>query len=466
MTHQIKCFLYRGFPMLLGVFLLATALQAQEFKTGCILDPVSYEKVPLAAPLMRGDFDRVPTFVSLRPYTPLPQNQGSLGTCVGWSIAYAARTILAAYEQKWTNQVLITENAFSPFFLYEQAKSIKDIYCMEGTSLYNALEIIKEVGVVKINDFGNQCGMLITSQHEKKATENKIKDYRRLFESNSGAKAHLVKKSLSQNRPVVIGIQCCAESFLNAKGVDFWKLQPKDNPNPDGGHALTVIGYDDNYNGGAFELMNSWGTTWGKQGYIWMSYKDFEKYCFEAYEMTTPPKEGQTVSGKLKFTLTSDKAMDAVFKGTYYEMKETYRSGTLFRLQISNNEPAYVYAFTSDLTKKNNQIFPLSDKISPYLAYKGNNVAIPDEDHYLQMDDTKGTDYFCVLYSLEKLDLTVLMQEMEKTEGTFQQRLQYALGSKMVSPRDIFYQSNGEIGFKAYPKNKTVIPLIVTLNHQ
>ena len=52
-----------------------------------------------------------------------------------------------------------------------------------------------------------------------------------------------------------------------------------------GGHALTVVGYNDNIccdvngNGkieasekGAFKIANSWGTGWGNSGYIWVLY--------------------------------------------------------------------------------------------------------------------------------------------------------------------------------------------------
>jgi C1A family cysteine protease len=44
-----------------------------------------------------------------------------------------------------------------------------------------------------------------------------------------------------------------------------------------GGHAVVLVGYDDNKvmpdkSKGAFLVRNSWGTGWGLQGYFWMAY--------------------------------------------------------------------------------------------------------------------------------------------------------------------------------------------------
>ena len=41
------------------------------------------------------------------------------------------------------------------------------------------------------------------------------------------------------------------------------------------GHAQMVVGYDDEKQ--LFKLKNSWGGQWGKNGYCYMTYKDFEK---------------------------------------------------------------------------------------------------------------------------------------------------------------------------------------------
>ena len=73
-----------------------------------------------------------------------------------------------------------------------------------------------------------------------------------------------VKRSLINGNPVVIGFKV-EESFYSAKTV----FEP-DNLGSDGGHAMCVVGFDDDKYGGSFEVINSWGPSWGNNGYMWI----------------------------------------------------------------------------------------------------------------------------------------------------------------------------------------------------
>src|SRR5690625_7623232 len=51
------------------------------------------------------------------------------------------------------------------------------------------------------------------------------------------------------------------------------------------GHAMTIIGYDDSKgSGGAFRVVNSWGSDWGDKGYIWIDYQFFLNEFVPTYE--------------------------------------------------------------------------------------------------------------------------------------------------------------------------------------
>ena len=431
---------------------------------GCILDENIYNKVPLAMDIMRGDYKDLPESYSMRAYAPTAQSQGAYGTCVGWAASYAARTIQMAQRNNWSNTKWITDNALSPYFIYESAKSASDIYCQEGTSIFSGLQILKDIGSARVFEYPSQCGLSITKTHEKKANPYKIKDYKRLFDLATKDKTNFVKKSIAEKRPVVIGIRC-PESFTEAKGKVFWEKQKTDSEVPQNGHALTVIGYDDAMKGGAFELMNSWGTEWGEQGFIWISYKDFNQYCFEAFDMTLPEIDTKRVEGKLDFQLSAGEHMEMYFKDGIYEAQKAYYSGTMFRIYLQSSEPAYIYAIGSDLKNNDYKIFPTSEKNTPLLDFKEAKVALPSENAYIQMDNTIGTDFFCILYSTEKIDIDQLIEDLKLKEGDLKTRINRIYKDKLFNPKDTDRSQNKKISFKGSSKTKSIMPVFVAVRH-
>lgn len=448
--------------LLLFFFVINTIPSAgQEFGLGLLLDDSLYANNPTAAPLMRGDYTDLPAASSLKSFSPTPGYQGPYGTCAGWSTGYAARTILEAMRNNWSGAI-IDSNTFSPSFIYNQIRITEG--CKGGTGLTNALDVLKEQGGVKLKDFGYECDREVTARDKAIASEYRIIEYRDITPKGSD-KVLNVKKSIAEGRPVVIAFDVPI-SFNTAQ--ELWIPLESDYKNWSRGHAMTVIGYDDNKFGGAFEIINSWGKRWGKEGFVWVRYDDFKffcKYAFEIIDKTTYDPEKFDLSGTLSFRESTGIDMPASFNGEYFVMNNSYPSGTLFELIISNNEPAYVYAFSSDLTYKNYKIFPFTERMVAYLPYKQNNVAIPDEDSYNVLDEVTGTSYFCFLYSRESLDIDRIMLEVESSEGSFWERLNKVLEQDIIDKTNILYNSDNTINFKAKSKGKNVVPVLVEINH-
>ena len=441
---------------------------AQQYSTGLNFDDNKYSEEPMKATLLTRDYTVLPTRASLKQYCPTPKNQGSYGTCVGWSSAYAARSIVEANQNEWTDKSIITENAFSGTFVYKHIKQDTDANCQWGSWIADAMQLMVNKGVPKYKDFNIDCPSSISTTIYNKAADHKIKSYARLHnaDDSKNMKIRTVKKALANGNPVVFGMKC-PSSFHDARGV--WT--PSENPNNAyGGHAMCVIGYDNNKYGGAFEIMNSWGTGWGNDGFVWIKYDDFAAFTKYSFEMIAIPKkkpEDIDLSGELQLVLATGTQMNASYVNTqnnlgYYKMNKAYSSGTRFRLYISNNEPAFVYAIGTDATQKIFQIFPHKENISAALNYKSNNVAIPDESHYVQMDNTKGTDYLCVLYSKEPININALKKQLESQTGNFPTRINAVLGNKLVKSASF---SNGTIKFQAKSKGKTVVALVVETEH-
>jgi Papain family cysteine protease/Domain of unknown function (DUF4384) len=435
---------------------------------GLIFNKERYEQTPMKAPLMRGDYMGMPATASLKKYCPVPQNQGEYGTCVGWSSSYAARTIMEARQNQWTDPNQISKQAFAPGFLYKLVKDPSDVDCMQGLVIEDALDEMKRSGVPKYTTFSESCTERIPNVAYTEAKKYILKDYARVFGDYDSydTKVQAVKKSIYEGKPVVIGM-LCAPSFGEAKNC--W--QPSEQASYNfGGHAMCIIGYDDNRCGGAFEIMNSWGTDWGNKGFIWIPYRvfdDFVKYAYEVIDFPKAAPKTADLSGKIRIELLDGGDMTAVMANNsgIYKTTKPYYSGTKFRILISNNEPAYVYAFGSDLSKKSYSIFPHKVGISPALTYKQNNVAIPSEDHHVKMDEKVGKDYLCVIYSRDAIDIQKVMRSMESQAGDFATRLKAVLGDRLVSPENIQFTA-GQMNFSAVSNGKSAVALMLEIEHK
>ena len=200
---------------ILAIFSFAiTNLNAQDgdFYTGMEFNEEAYNATPAPPLMLAREYSAIPRSSSLKKYCPTPKNQGQQGSCVGWSSAYAARTILYAKRKNMTNTASITNIAFSPSYVYNQIKLGSD--CSRGSYVSSAMELLNTQGAPKLTDHPYACNQTITSSDKSKASKYKIKTYRRL--SNTGASTKdVVKKSLSEGNPVVIGMSIFSSfSFL------------------------------------------------------------------------------------------------------------------------------------------------------------------------------------------------------------------------------------------------------------
>ncbi len=446
---------------------------------GLDFDDAGYSMVPKKAKLTRS-LDNVPESASIKKYAPHPKSQGNHGTCTAWSVGYCGRTIVEAIKQNWTNKDSITAWAYSPAFLFRLLKPT-DAGCEGGSSILTALELLKTTGDVSYKDLSDLCVPAVSDHQIRLASNAKIKDFHKIFDADATASAKIqaVKKSLSEKKPVIIGM-ICPPSFNNAK--DVWV--PKEEPlNSYGGHAMCVVGYDNAKE--AFEIQNSWGTGWGNKGYIWVKYDDFAnfvKYAFEMVDLPAPKPELADLSGQLKLVLSTGMQMPANLlmstRGlsvvpaqtvpgplTIYQVANSYSSGTRFRIYISNNEPAFVYAISSDLSNAVTKIFPYEDGISAALTDRKNDVAIPDEDHFIEFDKQPGKDFLCILYSKTSLDINNIISNITSQQGTFSERIYKVIGKDMVEPKHIKF-SKDKIGFEGFSNGKSIVALMVEMDHK
>ena len=225
---------------------------------------------------------QLPQRVDLTPYCPIPGNQGNLQSCTGWAIGYGAMTIEKAKQVNQKNRQIITQNAYSAAFLYQQ---LNQGNCHKGVTITAALALAKQKGNCLAGQFDrrmNNCKQIPGRGLQQKALANKIKGYQAICTKKTTAlnKIQVIRQALAKGKPVIASMQL-KENFLQVrKGAKFyWPNQGKQTAT--GGHAIVVVGYDDQKR--AFRLMNSMGTNWGDGGFIWVKYEAFQAMCRGAY---------------------------------------------------------------------------------------------------------------------------------------------------------------------------------------
>ena len=370
---------------------------AQNYGTGAILDDQKFITSRKSPPLSRGDFFKLPSKFSLKEYTPTPGDQGGSSTCTGWSISYGARTILEALSNQW-NPSEINANTFSPSYVYNQIRPQEG--CDFGTSLVDGLEIITNEGVLPYTEFGYDCEREVNKEEKARASSFKLKEYREIISRKSKNKTLNIKKSLTQSNPVVIGINC-PKSLYSAK--DVWHPQKEDYNKNINGHALTVIGFDDDVEGGSFEILNSWGVQWGNNGFIWMRYSDLEHFSVWGAELIAEKKKNDkhNINAEIFLREYQNNIIDLKRNINSYETADTFLTGTKFQLYLTNKSPSYLYIFSYDEIKGTQYLFPMTSLMSDYLAYSENNIILPSEEHTFELDDDSGLSSLVILLSTE-----------------------------------------------------------------
>lgn len=211
------------------------------------------------------------TQYSLEEYLPEIGDQGNVGSCVGWATAYYGLTIVKRME----NGKDYPE--FSPLSVFNRYCHLKGFDpCRDGSYIDGCLSLLVTKGCPFVKDYDKpNCSV--------DANTKRYNDCLFSFERLQHNNANQLKLSLVNNCPVIIGLEVFQgglgntlnSKFLDSNGVAKMDLF-RNGKYPVGGHALCVVGYDDNVGGGAFKIANSWGKSWGKSGFFWLRYKDLD----------------------------------------------------------------------------------------------------------------------------------------------------------------------------------------------
>lgn len=466
--------------------LLAAPGSYAQYATGDNTSAAEFDAILKTADRASRDFMNLPASFSIKRYAPVPQNQGQYGTCVAWSGAYAARTISYGIQRNFTQADSIKKYAFSAGYLYYKIKEAGDTGCMKGATILNAMKVMTANGAMLKKEGPGDCVLLLpdTSVHQK-ASPYKIKDFlaiNRTFESITKNDIIKIKKSLTEKKPVLISLKIY-ESFEKVNQTGIWN-PPADEVKLPASHAMCIVGYDDKIAGGAFEVMNSWGTKWGNKGYGWLSYKQVMKEGIYAVELMDYEPGKTELSGTIEFVKMNNAGADIPLtvrrkkinsgniivpvneKADYslYQLTQTLKTGDQFKMKFSTNSKSYVYVFAEDNKKVISPLFPPAPMISAAINSVNATYYFPSDSTRARLDNTVGKENFCILYSKSEIDFNGLIRHINESRVSIFQAVKDKLSARLLDLKRVKFRDD-QITFLAPADDQAVVCFFVEMKH-
>ena len=346
----------------------------------------------------------LPSSYSLEKYVPNVLDQGDSGACVGYSVVYYALSTMYNIELDITDSQEKLAFSFDPLFIYSLMNTTT--HCKDGLYIDEAFEKLMTNGAKKMfmEPLYVSCNKGWTINDL-----NAVKPYSRPFAISNAQEINVadgvntineVKYLIKNNKPVVIGLRLPTSSFEKISSTGLWwdtKSEPVDI-----GHAMCIIGYNDDKYGGAFRVVNSWGDDFGDNGYVWIKYKDFYYYSDEAYTFSIannlfPFKNEQIKEGDfVREVFANGNIYEGEISNDMFNGKGIFKKdGNIFIGKFRDNKPNgdFIMIYENDI------YFPTYD-------YYGNLIEMKDEYGFatdVSKEQAKKEEYFNLM--LPKLEL-------------------------------------------------------------
>lgn len=230
-----------------------------------------------------GPAAKLPTSVDLRADWWTINDQEFTGSCVGWATADGVVRWHMHQAGKLTDtQMLSPRHVWMASKETDSIRGIPETFLEEaGTMLKAAMNIAHKFGVAREADLPFHVHTTMYTGDENtfyaKAARYRVASYTNLQRNLTDWKTWL-----AQQGPILVGLNVDAswdDAGANGGKIDVFK------PNTvRGGHAVALVGYRTD---GRFIVRNSWGTSWGDQGfgYVKPSYIQAAFYT-ESYGVT------------------------------------------------------------------------------------------------------------------------------------------------------------------------------------
>jgi hypothetical protein len=225
-----------------------------------------------------------PASIDLSQYNPPVGDQGAVSSCVSWATGYYLRGWYANRDGYYPTGGTAGAGGFAPMYLYSQLVHGQNV----GTYLKDNLNILQR-GIDTRADYtqGDYDYTDLPTDHQTyNAAHYTIASYSDVRGPNL---QNWIETSIASGNPVVLGIPVYDNFYNDFVGRSGHTTYINGVSGAyEGGHAVFASMYDAN----GLWIENSWGTGFGLNGYVELSWGFVNRYASEAVSEVPMPLSG------------------------------------------------------------------------------------------------------------------------------------------------------------------------------
>jgi hypothetical protein len=269
------------------------------YSAGCLASPVDASLIERPLALTRGAPAFLPAAVDLSAWLPPVGDQQRTNSCTAWASTYYAKTMMEKKKHpSW--DLSDPRYQFSPAWTYNQTN---DCGTHSGAYLSDVMRLLTRRGAVDMAEMPFEVDNAATRPLRRQlqaAKQYRNLDYGAFWIQKGGGPFTTpnpiddLKEWLAAGNPVVIAMPM-VDGFPGVDGAPPVHYFDYDDVWQGGGHAVCVVGYDDDANPtgadadhrGGFRIVNSFGADWNgpDEGFIYLSYDFMKRWVHEAWYM-------------------------------------------------------------------------------------------------------------------------------------------------------------------------------------
>tara|TARA_Y100000385_G_C13096242_1_gene641509 strand:- start:1580 stop:2971 length:1392 start_codon:yes stop_codon:yes gene_type:complete len=175
------------------------------------------------------------------------------------------------------------------------------------------------------------------------------------------------------------------------------------------------------------------------------------------------PISGEIIKGQIGFYQFGGKPMPLSLDINLYQFDHKYYQNDSFYFEIQNASTRKIYLsiINMDAKEKVNKVYPYPGD----LKYIVSKEKVNPLNGYINLDNTIGKEYTCMLLSYFPINGDNLVKSMRSARGTFTQRIYSSLGNALLPLDHVRYKEGQKIDFQGTLTDLEILPIMIEMEH-